>query len=279
MSNATNLFNALYILFHDSYYYTEQEFTKYLNYFIENFNNLFLLIDLKIYGSQFNQQIIFNDKEKENNDLKDQINNFYNETIKYINNKLSEFNKKNQKLKEEFMSIYKDTGKIEFDSLEKNIQNNINEFSQDVEGQQKKLNEMIDKLKINNKIYKNLKIDFSTIVLNKNTDISEYFKYGDDDFTKIVKKILNIFISIHNWRNERIKIEKNIDDYLREINALIKNCIRTYEEEIQSRKNDLLKIIDNNLKINSNTFEEIKANRAEYEKIKKDYFKILKINI
>ena len=276
LSNAKNLFNSLYNLLHDSYYYTEEEFERYLNLFINSFNHLFLLIDLKIYGTQFNQQIIFNDNEKKNNDLKEQINNFYNETINYVNNKLNEFNNKNQKLKDDFMAKYKDSEKKEFDELEKNIQNNINEFSQALEGQQKKLNEIIDKLKINNKIDKNLKMDFSTIILNKNSDITEYYKlYDNDGLTNFFKGISNFFISIHNWKNERKKIEKNIDDYLSEINDLIKNRINTYKEEIQSRKNALLTKIVNNLEINSTTFEGIEANRDEYEKIKKEYLNII----
>ena len=52
LSNANNLFQSLYILFKDSYDYAENEFKKYFNNFIDNFNNIFILIDVRIFGSQ-----------------------------------------------------------------------------------------------------------------------------------------------------------------------------------------------------------------------------------
>lgn len=86
-----------------------------------------------------------------------------------------------------------------------------------------------------------MEVNYSKISLNKNSNISKYFEYRrDENFTNFFKGFCNIFISIHNQRNERKQIEKNIDYYLGEINNLIKNYINTYEEEIQSRKDELL---------------------------------------
>ena len=52
LSNANNFFESLYKLFKESYEFTENQFKKYFNNLIENFNNMFILIYLKIYGNQ-----------------------------------------------------------------------------------------------------------------------------------------------------------------------------------------------------------------------------------
>ena len=91
----------------------------------------------------------------------------------------------------------------------------------------------------------------------------------------IFKGIGNIFISIRNWANEKEKIEKNFNDYLDEINILVKNCEETYQNEINSKKNIILKKIEDNLSANKNNFSEIKNNRKEYEIIKQKYYKLI----
>ena len=91
----------------------------------------------------------------------------------------------------------------------------------------------------------------------------------------IFKGIGNFFISIRNWANEREIIEKNFKDYLDEINILIMNCEETYQNEINSKKNIILKKIEDNLSANKNNFEGIKNNREEYEIIKQKYYKLI----
>ena len=57
ISNANNLFESLFKLIKKSYDYSENEYIKYFNYFIDNFNNLFILVDLQLYSKDFARQI------------------------------------------------------------------------------------------------------------------------------------------------------------------------------------------------------------------------------
>ena len=84
----------------------ESLFKEYFNYFIDNFNNLFVLIDLKLYGNQFKNQLNFNKIEKENFDLKMEIEKFLVESNEGINKQKEELKNKNQKLKDDFMKKY-----------------------------------------------------------------------------------------------------------------------------------------------------------------------------
>ena len=283
LSNANSLFESLYRLFKDSYEYTEKEFKKYLNYFIDHFNDIFILIDLKLFGNQFNSQIIFNENEKENNNIKREIEDFYKEAIGFIKNKRNEFDEKNNKLKDEFISKYDKEGLQKnlknFEKLEEDIRNNIGDFSRCLDDQYKKLNKIAEKVNIAYKKGKDFDINISEISLNKNPNIAELYEIKENDtFLNIFRGIGNIFIKIHNWKNEKKQIENNISEYLREISNLIYNCIITYEEEIKSMGGVILKKIDDNTEINNNTFDGIKGNRDEYEKIKKEYYQIINNN-
>ena len=278
LSNANSLFESLYNLFKDSYDYTDKEFKKYLNYFIDNFNDIFIFIDLKLFGTQFNNQIIYNTNEKEINNIKKELQDFYEGTKEFIDDKKNEFEEKNQKLKDEFISKYDENSLKNFEQLEKNIQKNIYEFSKCLDNQYDKLNKIAKKVKIAYKKGKYFNINISKISLNKNSNISELYEYKENPFANIFKGIGNIFISIHNWINEKKQIENNIDKYLLEINNLIDNCKITYEDEIESIKKEILKKIDGYTEINNSTFDGIKENRKEYEKIKKEYYQIINNN-
>ena len=279
LSNANSLFESLYILFKDSFEYTEKEFQKYFNYFIENFTNLFILIDLKIYGNEFKHQIIFNDVEKDYMNIKTDIEKFYSEVKKNIDKKTEEFKDKNNEFKNNFFSIIhidmKENYLKHFGEFEKNVQSNINKFAEFLDSQQKELNGITNKLKLGNKKVRNIEINFTNIILNKDSKTTQLYEYHDNLFFDIFKGIGNFFIKINNYFNENKQIEKNVNKYLDEVNDLINNCISTYEEEINSRKLELLKKIDDNLEINNNKFEGIKSNRDEYENIKKNYYHLI----
>ena len=282
LSNANNLFESLYILFKDSYDYTENEFKKYFNYFIDNFNNLFILIDVKLFGNQFANQLIYNSNEQENLKMKQQASDFYNETVSLIKEKKEELENNNKKYKDEFIEKYNSNreqrNNTYFEQLEKNIQDNINNFKNCLLSHQKKLIPIAKKLNIIDKIKKCSGINLSKISLNKDYRISQNYEYKDILFVDFFKGIGNIFINIQNYFNEKKQIEKNIDDYIREVNDLINNYINTYEEEIKSKINEITSKIDYNLEINRNTFNGIKGNSDKYKKIKNDYYHLLNIN-
>lgn len=282
LSNANNLFESLYILFKDSYDYTENEFKRYFNYFIDNFNNLFVLIDLKLYGKQFKNQLIYNSNEQESLKLRQQVDDFYKETSSFIKNKKDELEKNNKKYKDDFIEKYKSNREQRdyenFCTLEKNLQDNINEFIKHLLSHQQKLIPIAKKLKILDKIKKCHGINLSTISLNKDYRISKIYESDNNAFVDFFKGIGNFFINIRNYFNEKEQIEKNIDNYIREINDLINNYINTYEEEIKSKTNEIMNKIDYNLEINRNTFDGIKGNSDKYKEIKNEYFRILNIN-
>ena len=103
LSNANNLFESLCKLFKDSYEYTENQFKKYFNLFIESFNDLFVLIDIKIYGDQINNQLIYNQIDKKNTKLKEETNNHYKNSLELIKNERKDFEEKNQKIINDFL--------------------------------------------------------------------------------------------------------------------------------------------------------------------------------
>ena len=63
-SNADSLFDSLYKLFENSNAFTQTQFEQYFNSFIKDFNNLFNLIDLKIFGLQLDNQLTYNKNVK-----------------------------------------------------------------------------------------------------------------------------------------------------------------------------------------------------------------------
>ena len=275
LSNANSLFESLCILFRNSYDYTEVQFKKYFNYFIENFNNLFIFIDLKIYGDQLKNQIIYNEIEKENKDLEKKANESYVNSKKYIENKKEEFYNKNQKLRDDFINNKYNT--IEkFIDFEHKIQRNINEFSKKVNNKINNFNKIIEDLKIGDKKINNITINYSTKILNKNTENIQKYIYQDNIVENIFSCIGNLFINLNNLIKEKEQIQNNIDNYLLEINSLIENTYKTFNSELEVKKAEILKTINNNLLANNNNFNGIKQNRNEYETIKRVYFKIIK---
>ena len=214
--------------------------------------------------------------------MKQQASDFYNETVSLIKEKKEELENNNKKYKDEFIEKYNSNreqrNNTYFEQLEKNIQDNINNFKNYLLSHQKKLIPIAKKLNIIDKIKKCSGINLSKISLNKDYRISQNYEYKDNLFVDFFKGIGNIFINIQNYFNEKKQIEKNIDDYIREVNDLINNYINTYEEEIKSKINEITSKIDYNLEINRNTFNGIKGNSDKYKKIKNDYYHLLNIN-
>ena len=281
LSNANNFFESLYKLFKESYEFTENQFKKYFNNLIENFNNMLILIDLKIYGNQFKSQIIFNDIEKENKFLEEETKKFYNESKKFIDEQENILINKNQKLKEKFISNYNNDNEIKnlnnFLLLEQNFQNNFNDFLLNINNQLNKPNQIIKKLQINNLKNNAINTNIKQISLKKESKIFKEFKYNENVLGNIFKGIGNAYIFIHNKIKEKDLIEKNINVYLDEINLLVDNCKITFNNEINNKRNEILKKININLNANSENFDGIKNNREEYEKIKNEYKQIINI--
>ena len=278
LSNANNLFESLYKLFKDSYEYTENQFKKYFNLFIESFNDLFVLIDLKIYGDQINNQLIYNQIDKKNTELKEETNNRYKISLKLIKNERKNFEEKNQKIVDDFLLRYQndsDENKQEnYVRIEKKIQYNIKELSKKVNEQLNYFNDIVKALNMQNQSIKNIKIIYSDKILNKNSKDIESFEYKEGPLD-IFRFLGNCAIFIHNKRKEKKKIEDNFNEYLKEINSLIQNCEDTYISEIESINTLILKKIDDNLSANNSEFEGIKKNRRDYEEIKTKYYNII----
>ena len=284
LSNADSLFKSLQRLFDDSYNYTENEFNKYFGLFINNFNDLFVLIDLKIFGDQFRNQLDFDNINKKNEHLKKKTNDLYDESIKYIKDEKSKLFVKNKKIKTNFFSKYdNDTTENNYKNyieIEKKIQNNINDFSEKINQQIIKFNDIIKELdlnNINNSLIKELNINYSKAKLNKDSRIKEEYIYGDQSFLNFFKGIANVGISIKNWWSEKQKIENNFNDYFSYISNLINNFQETYNSLIKSIKDSIIKKIDDDLRNNNNNFEGIKNHREEYKIIKAEYLKILEL--
>ena len=279
LSNANGLFDSLIKLFIESYEYTENQFIKYFEEFIDNFNNLFILIDLKIYGTQFKNQIIYNKTEKLNNDLKQETDKLLDESQKYIIEQKAELEKKNKEIIDKFFEEYSTNKKVNnvdyFTEIERKIQSNINEFLTKINEEIFKFYNIFEKLGIKEKNNTKININYKEKSLNKDSRISKEFVYKDSVVANIFKGIGNIFISLRNWINEKEQIEKNFKDYLDEINILISNCEETYKNEINIKKNIISKKIEDNLSANKNNFDGIKNNRDEYEAIKTNYYKII----
>ena len=274
VSNANSLFESLFILFKESYEFTENQFNKYFNLFIDNFNNLLVLIDLKTYGYQFKNQLIFNEIEKKNIDWEKNVNEIYNDSKILIKNKKDEFYNKNKTLKDDFIrNKYHQIEK--FNELEKDVQNNINEFSKIINAQIIKLNEIILNLKKEDMKIKKVTIKYNDKKLNKDYKNIQKFIYDYDVIGNIFKGIGNLIININNKIKENSQIEKNIDDYLTEINSLIENTYTTFNSEIDEKKDEIIKIIKTNLTANNISFDGIKKNIFEFEKFKIEYFEII----
>ena len=149
-SNANSLFESLLQLFEDSHYYTEKEFSKYFNLFIEDFNNIFITIDLKIFGTLFQEQYYFNEKEKIINKTKEIIHSFFK---KYSDNrKINNFE--------------------ELKNLEKQINDKIKNYFSLIDNNITKLNNIADELNIlkNIKNRNTIHISSSYVILNKNSN-------------------------------------------------------------------------------------------------------------
>lgn len=281
LSNANSLFKSLYRLFDDSYNYTKHEFNKYFGLFINNFNNLFVLIDLKIFGIQFCNQLDFDNINKKNEHLKKKTNDLYDESKKNIEDEKSKLFDKNEKIKNNFFLKYKyntsENNSKNYIEIEKKIQNNINDFSEKINQQIIKFNEIIKELDLNNSLIKELNINYSEAKLNKDSRIKEEYIYGDQSFLNFFKGIANVGISIKNWWSEKQKIENNFNDYFSDISNLINNFQETYNSLIKSIKNSIIKKIDGDLRNNNNNFEGIKNHREEYKIIKAEYLKILEL--
>ena len=208
LSNANNLFESLYKLFKDSYEYTENQFKKYFNLFIESFNDLFVLIDLKIYGDQINNQLIYNQIDKKNTELKEETNNRYKISLKLIKNERKNFEEKNQKIVDDFLLRYQndsDENKQEnYVRIEKKIQYNIKELSKKVNEQLNYFNDIVKALNMQNQSIKNIKIIYSDKILNKNSKDIESFEYKEGPLD-IFRFLGNCAIFIHNKRKEKKK--------------------------------------------------------------------------
>ena len=119
-------------------------------------------------------------------------------------------------------------------------------------------------------------INYSKAELNKDSRIGKYYTYEDNQgFINFFKGIANVGIFIINQRNEKQKIENNLNDYFSEIKVLVENIQEEYNSEIDLIKSEILNKIDNNLRNNNNKFEEIKNQRQEYYKIKAEYLKFI----
>ena len=277
LSNADGLFASLSKLFKTSYEDVEKTFYGFFSKFIENFNDLFVTIDLKIYGSELNKNLEF----KKSTQFYNETNNIYKEHQNYICNQKKKIQKKNKELVDNFFKNYEDNESRFEDigkKIEENIQNNISEFSNEVNNNIiNKLNKIIEYLKIDGKKIKDNSIDYSKYEMNKDFSTINKFKIDNNDrFLFIFKGIGNVFINYYNNSKKKEKIQNNFYEFLKNTNNLIDNYIEAYTEEIKSLKNEIISKIKYDFEINSINYDNINKKREEYEEIKDYYLKIIK---
>ena len=297
LSNANGLFASLYKLFENSYEYTETQFNNYFNKFIDNFNNLLISIDIKIYGSQLDYQLYYNEIEKQNNDYEKEANDIFKDYEDKINKLVENCEIANKNIIQNFIADY-NINKNEYikngKKIEENIQDNTKELLKNINDNLiNKINNLIKKMNENEKNeqkkyklvtsddknkdklvtnVKNISIDSQKYSLNINTSTIENYTYNNHEkVINFFKVIGNIAIKIYNYSEEKEKIIRNLNDYLMDINKLIRNYKKALINEIEVKKEEIMKIIHFNLE----TVNNIKNKREEYEKIKKKFLNII----
>ena len=137
---------------------------------------------------------------------------------------------------------------------------------------------MKKKFEISNEKNKDFNIELSKISLNKEIIITKRYEYKENNLENFLKSIGNLFIDFYNYISEKEQLEKNINNYLENLNKLINNYINTYEEEIKSIKDEVLKRIDYISNINKISLNKILKNIDEYKRIKKEYYNLINVN-
>ena len=286
-SNANSLFESLYKLFDNSYFYTEEQFLKYFNLFIEDFNNIFITIDLKIFGQMFKGQYKFKEKEKEYLDYEKKVNQISKETYMYI---INEKDKILKNTKETLQTFYKNVcdnremnNNVELENLEKNINDSIKNYIRRIKINLNELNLIKEKINLINVKMDDISIDGivisennSDVILNKNCRKYEEFISEDDNLIeKILKGIGNIFIYFFNRFNEKEILLENLKKYIKEINNLLAKYKEKFGQKVLKKSEKILNKIKDNLTNITGNFDAIIKKRKDYEKIKKEFYEVI----
>ena len=276
LSNANSFFESLYDLFYNLYQYTEKQFKKYYELFIENINNLLSLMDLKICGNLFEGQINYDKLEKNYNDLSNETSLIYkeakneikvakNNTIKNIKNTLKDFF-------ELYCKNSDNNNKFQLDKLEDKINKDIDSYIAYMDIALGKFNNIKKKLNI---LINREFLNDSLVILNKNSNRFEVFEYENNILINVFKGIANIFISFRNWINEKEVIKKNLDEFEEKIKIALDKYEVSFNENITSIKNDIsINIYNNKINITSD-FDKIKDKRKQYEQIKEKFYNLI----
>ena len=279
-SNANNLFESLLKLFENSYSYTEEQFSKYFNLFIEDFNKIFITIDLKIFGNLFKGHFSFNEEEKKYLECGKRAKQIYDETIEYIKNEREKIIKKTKETLDSFYRRYCDDRDInnrdELEKLENSINYRIKNYFNQINDNISELNLVKQRLVMNDK---NSILGCNTFVfLNKNSGRYDQFGCEDDNvIEKIIHGFGNIFIFVLNKFNEKEVLLKNLNNYLEEIENLLIRYKDIFEEKIKKKTDKIFDEINDNLIYITGNFDEIIKKREQYEKIKEQFYKIINI--
>ena len=267
LSNAEDLYKSLYKIFKDSYEFTENQFKYYFYLFVERFNNLFILIDIKLFGNQLKTQLILDKIPVLINKTKE----IYKETLESMEKSKSELYINNNNISNDNIDIYE---------IEKSIKDNMTTFSDQINnylaifvGEINSINEEYKKI-INSETTKNITINsiiinFSEKYIDRDTDF--YKKNKDESFFNFLRSIGNLF-------KKEEKINQNISHFKEEINSLIEQCCKTFNSKVTKVKDHMINKFEDTLMINGNEFDGLKNNRKQYDKIKDDYYRIIREN-
>ena len=173
---------------------------------------------------------------------------------------------------------------IDIYAIEKSIKDNMTKLSDQINnyltifvGKINSINEEYRKIikskEIKNITISSITIDFSEKYIDTDTDF--YKKYENANF---FEGIGNIFKSIGNVFKKEEKINQNISNFKEEINSLIEQCCKTFKSKVTKVKDHMIKKFQDTLILNDNEFNGLKNNRNQYEKIKDDYFRIIREN-
>ena len=291
LSNANNLFKSIFILFENAYEEAKNKNDYYFNQFINSFNDLFILTDIKLFGRHLDGQYDYNMEEQKYLEIKEKLQRSHQELLKFFEKRKKELKEDNENQVNSFVEkILENSEEKIFKEFEDKIKSNINKASSEANNKKieffnliKEVIKNIRSYTINSDFYKisvNRKFKTSLISLiepktNNDRDFESFFAFYATLISNIIICFIDSGIFIKNLVTKNSAIRNNLNEYMIKANEYIDDIYKKYILEIEEMNNEAEKTIENIININENKFEGIKKNSSAYKKIKDEYYKIL----
>ena len=233
-------------------------------------------MDLKVSGNLFEGQISYDKVEKKYMDLNKKTSLIYEESIIYIKKEKKNIeNNMKMALKAYFELYCKDkdnNNEYQLEKLENKINQEINNFigyMNFIIGKFNDINRQLNILNIKTILNNN------AVLLDRNNNRFEEYRYEDNIFIDLFKGIVNIFISIGNRLNEKEEFRKNLIDFERTVKNKLDRYEASFNKTISSIKDNISISIKNNMMNVTNDFDKIRSKRKQYEQIKNKFYNII----